>query len=821
MKLINQENKIYSVLIVEDEAIIAMDLSSQLESMGYKVCAVADNGDAAIKMANQHHPDLILMDIVIKGTIDGIQTAERIIKELKVPIIYLTSFSDEDTVRRASKTMPYGYISKPFYSKDLNSAIKIAIYKATLEKNLRSSELWFSATLSCVADAVIATNTDYKIHFINPAAELLIEATLEEVDGLHINDVFMIEDDINGKKFELSHALQDNKVTDISFGSTLRTLKGNKRPVDFAAAPIRGDGNKPLGSVIAIRDVSKRIASEIALKNSEERFRMAFENAPVGMALISLEGSYLQTNHAMNDILGVATIDLSGVSDKDYTYADDVEMEQEYLRKLISDEVVSVQFEKRYVNNEEAIVWTLVNVSLLQQDDAPFCYLYQVHNYTDHKAAETHLNFLAHHDTLTKLLNRTKFMIEVKKYLTYAQDNNENFAIMFIDLDNFKDINDSLGHDVGDKLLIDVADKLKDSIRDVDLIARLGGDEFTIMLRDVNVEDMVHVVADKIQSNLLIPLNIENNSISCQCSIGVSLFPKDGNDVKSLLKNADNALYLAKREGRNNVRFYHPELGNELTKKLRLDKELRTAIAENQFELYYQPIVSNRTDGQFACEALIRWNHPSRGLIMPAEFISAAEESGLIVEVGAWVLETACFQAANWQKSIGDIEVSVNVSPKQFTSDDIYKTIKSVLDRSKLNPRLLTVEVTEELFLKNTTVNLDLINKIKEMGVKIAIDDFGIGYSSLRYIKLFGPHKIKIDRSFIRDIDTNPESSAIVNAIIAMGKALNVELVAEGVESLEINTMLQSLSCDSIQGYFYSKPLPIKDFEDWFNQFKN
>ncbi len=820
MKLINQENKIYSVLIVEDEAIIAMDLSSQLEGMGYQICAVADNGEDAIKMAKQHHPDLILMDVVIKGAIDGIQTAEKIIKELKIPIIYLTSFSDEDTVRRASKTMPYGYISKPFYSKDLNSAIKIAIYKATLEKNLRSSELWFSATLSCVSDAVIATNTDYKVHFINPAAELLIEATLEEVEGLHINDVFMIEDDINGSKFELSSALQDNKVTDISFGSTLHTLKGNRRPVDFAAAPIREDG-KPLGSVIAMRDVSKRIASEVALKNSQERFRMAFENAPVGMALISLEGFYLQTNHAMSDILGLVTGDLNGAFDKDYTYADDVEMERENLRKLISNETVSVQFEKRYVNSGGEIVWTLVSVSLLQQEGDPFCYLYQVHNYTDHKAAETHLNFLAHHDTLTGLLNRTKFMIEVKKYLAYAQDNNENFAIMFIDLDHFKDINDSLGHDVGDKLLVDVAGKLKESIRDVDLIARLGGDEFTIMLRDVNVEDMVHVVADKIQSNLFIPLNIENNSISCQCSIGVSLFPKDGNDVKSLLKNADNALYLAKRKGRNNVRFYHPGLGYELTKKLRLDKDLRTAIAETQFELYYQPIVSNRTDGQFACEALVRWNHPSRGLIMPAEFISAAEESGLIVEIGAWVLETACFQAANWQKSMGDMQVSVNVSPKQFFSGDIYRTIKNALERSKLNPHLLTVEVTEELFLKNTTVNLDLINKIKEMGVKISIDDFGIGYSSLRYIKLFGPHKIKIDRSFIRDIDTNPESNAIVNAIIAMGKALNIELVAEGVESLEINTMLQSLSCDSVQGYFYSKPLPLRDFEDWFNQFKN
>jgi len=378
MKISNPENKTYSLLVVEDEAIIAMDLSLQLEGMGYHVCGVADNGEDAIKMAHQHQPDLILMDIVIKGGIDGIQTAEQITQSLKIPIIYLTSFSDEDTVRRASKTMPYGYISKPFYSKDLNSSIKIAIYKAALEKSLRSSELWFSATLRCVADAVIATDSDYKVYFINPAAERLIEASLEEVEGKHIDDVFIVEDekDTTGNKLNLVTALKENKVTEMVFARTLHSLKGTKRPVDFAAAPIRNDNNIPLGFVIAIRDVSKRIASEMALKNSEERFRMAFENAPVGMALISLEGIYLQTNHSMNKILEVT--DLAGISDRDYTHEEDRVLEQEYLTKLISEESVSVQFEKRYINNAGALVWTLVSVSLLSQDGDPFCYLYQV-----------------------------------------------------------------------------------------------------------------------------------------------------------------------------------------------------------------------------------------------------------------------------------------------------------------------------------------------------------------------------------------------------------------------------------------------------------
>ena len=647
----------------------------------------------------------------------------------------------------------------------------------------------------------------------------MIEASLEEVEGKHIDDVFIVEDEnhTTDNKLNLVIALKENKVTEMVFARTLHSLKGTKRPVDFAAAPIRNDNNIPLGFVIAIRDVSKRIASEMALKNSEERFRMAFENAPVGMALISLEGIYLQTNHSMNKILEMT--DLAGISDRDFTYEEDRELEQKYLTKLISEETVSVQFEKRYTNNAGALVWTLASVSLLSQDGDPFCYLYQVHNYTDYKAAEKTLNFLAHHDTLTKLLNRTKFMVEVKKYLTYAQANNENFAIMFIDLDNFKDINDSLGHDVGDKLLIDVAEKLKKSIRDIDLIARLGGDEFTIMLRNISEEDAIHVVANKIQSNLLMPLHIDNNSINCRCSIGVSLFPNDGKDVRTLLKNADNALYLAKREGRDNVRFYHPDLGEELVNKIRIDKELKAAIAENQFELYYQPIISNRPDVPHACEALIRWNHPTRGLVMPDDFISAAEESGLIVEIGAWVLETACKQAVKWQESLGDIQISVNVSPKQFVSGDICFTVENALFNSNMNPSLLTLEVTEELFLKNTAVNLDIINQLKNMGAKIAIDDFGIGYSSLSYIKLFSPHKVKIDRSFIKDIDTNSESSAIVNAIIGMAKALNIELVAEGVENITINTMLQSLSCDSVQGYFYSKPLPNQNFEMWFKDF--
>lgn len=624
----------------------------------------------------------------------------------------------------------------------------------------------------------------------------MLGVTLDDTQGQLIDEIIVGKHPRTGLNLGpfASQSLRENKVIGLEFGILIKSKNGQNLPVDYSAAPIRDDNDLVQGSVIAFRDVSKRLKAEQELRNSEERFRMAFNNAPVGMALVTLEGKFIQVNDAMCKLLDIPEHQLLETHDTDLTFPSDTVMEQQMLMKLLTGESVSVQYEKRYGSKATDITWVLTSASLLTQNDEPFCYLYQVHNLTERKQIELRLNYLAHHDTSTKLFNRSKFIEDMEFQLLAAKRNSEIIALIFIDLDNFKQVNDTLGHDIGDKLLIMVAEELEKSIRETDLIARLGGDEFVILLPNIKNETDVMQVANKIWGNLSQPLIIDENKLQVGCSMGVSFYPEDGLDVQTLLRCADSALYQAKNEGRNNLQYYRPELTERLGKKIKLEHELRMALINNEFELYYQPIISNKSQFNLGAEALIRWNHPTLGLVPPIDFIPLAEETGIIVPIGEWVIQQGCKQAAKWQRFDKEpVEISINVSPKQFKTSDICKIVADSLADSGLKPSLLTLEVTEELFLNDTDHNLKIIAKLKQMGVKIAIDDFGIGYSSLSYIKLFNPDKLKIDRSFIKDILDNSESSIIVNAIIAMASSLKIQVVSEGVETLEVSNLLKSI----------------------------
>ncbi|HSI94865.1 MAG: EAL domain-containing protein [Methylophilaceae bacterium] len=803
-----------NILIVEDESIVALDLSGQLQEMGYRICGIADNGKDAIALVEQHHPTLVLMDIIIKGEMDGIETARHISHRYQTPIIFLTAYSDPHTVERAAHTAPYGYLTKPFQANELRAAIEVALYKAGLEKRLRESERWFATTLSCVADGVIATNKEGLVQFLNPTAEATLGWSLADAKGRPVEDIMNLRNARTGVREEspISRALQTDGVVGLEFGTILASRNGQQHPIDDSAAPIRGVDGSVMGAVMAFRDVSERLAVEKSLRRSEEHFRKAFDFAPVGMALIGLDGAFLQMNSALCKLLGYDQAELAAIYQTDLTHPADRKIEQGRLAELLSGNVSTVQFEKRYLPKNGTDLWTLVSVSLLSQGEAPMCYLYQIHDLTESKNSEYQLSRMAHFDTLTGLANRSRLLDEANDHILVAKRQNTRLAIVFLDLDHFKEVNDSLGHEAGDLLLQEVGSRLKTAVRETDCVSRFGGDEFVLLLPNIQTPEDVSSVVNKILIDFKRPVMLEGQSVVIGTSMGVSLYPEDGQDAKTLLRCADSALYQAKAEGRNNVQFYRAELTARIEQRFKLEKELRHGIEHGEFELYYQPIIALNDNKDICAEALIRWHHPQHGLLQPDAFIPFAEETGLIVPIGDWVIATACAEAARWQQAGKPISVSINISARQFKTGNLVEKLTAALAESGLSPSLLCLEITEQFLLHDTEHNMDLIAELKAMGLKIAIDDFGIGYSSLSYFKRFGPAQIKIDRSFISGVIDDAEDAAIVRAIIAMAKSLNVQLVAEGVETVEQLAFISKEGCDKAQGFLYASPVPAADF---------
>jgi diguanylate cyclase (GGDEF)-like protein len=426
---------------------------------------------------------------------------------------------------------------------------------------------------------------------------------------------------------------------------------------------------------------------------------------------------------------------------------------------------------------------------------------------TERQQAEASIVFMARHDALTKLPNRVLFRERMEQAITMAGRGTE-FSVMCLDLDNFKQINDTMGHPIGDGLLVAVADRLTACVREVDTVARLGGDEFAIIQVGVRQPDDAEVLAARIVAAFLQPFEVGGHQVMTGVSIGVAVAPGDSVSYETLMRDADIALYLAKTEGGGRVRFFEPEMDARIHVRRLLELDLQGAITRNEFELYYQPLVSLITDKIIGFEALLRWHHPVRGLVSPMDFIPVAEETGMIVVIGEWVLHTACFEAENWPD---DITVAVNLSPVQFKKGDLVGTVQAALAASGLRPGRLELEITESVFLRDTVGTLTALRQLRAMGIGVALDDFGTGYSSLSYLHRFPFSKIKIDQSFVRDLMTNNESMSIIRAVTGLGKSLGIRTIAEGVETLEQLGRLRREGCDEAQGYLFSRPRPASE----------
>lgn len=428
---------------------------------------------------------------------------------------------------------------------------------------------------------------------------------------------------------------------------------------------------------------------------------------------------------------------------------------------------------------------------------------------TEKKIAQHELYKLAHHDMLTGLPNRVLLEDRLQQAKALSHRMKSSFAVLFLDLDRFKIINDTLGHSVGDELLRLVASRLKRTVRETDTVARIGGDEFIILLSHVNDRNDVSALADKILKTLIIPFKLRDHELFITTSLGISMCPEDGQDTEDIVKKADIAMYHAKATGRNNVQYYNNDMDQNASRRFVISNSLRRGLEQNEFRVFYQPKVDIATGQIVAMEALVRWEHPELGLLSPAEFIQLAEESGLIMQLGEWVLRESCMQNVMWQsEGIRDLRVAVNLSGYQLQHTSLLATIRKVLDDTGMPPEHLELEITESVIMQNADFAVSVLSEISELGIHISIDDFGTGYSSLAHLKRFSVNTLKIDKSFVREVDLSTTDAAIATAIIAMGNSLNLNVIAEGVETQSQFDFLKFNNCDQVQGFLFCRPLP-------------
>jgi diguanylate cyclase (GGDEF)-like protein/PAS domain S-box-containing protein len=703
---------------------------------------------------------------------------------------------------------------------------------------------------------------------------------------------------------------------------------------------VRDAEGEPLYFISQIQDVTERKRAESALRESEQRFRGSFERAATGMALVGTDGRFLRVNRSLCEILGYPERELLRKTFQEITHPDDLEVDLENLRRLLAGEVRTYQTEKRYLHKDGHVVWALLSVSVVHDEEGePRYFLSQIQDVTERKKVEKviieseerfrslvqyssdiitilaadgtvhyvspavervtgfkpeeqvgtnafgsvhpddreqalntfaevlkrpglhpplefrvphkdgswrylehvvnnllddpavrgvvvnswdvterkalveQLSHQAFHDPLTGLPNRVLFMDRLERALTRADRRGSMVAVLFTDLDNFKLINDSLGHKAGDQLLVAVAERLKACLRPEDTAARLGGDEFTILVEDIASVGEVVQIAERIAEILRPPFALGEQEVFATVSTGIALNSSAQEQAADLLRHADLAMYRAKRRGRARYEVFEPSMDAKVVERLMLETGLRRALVRRQFRVYYQPIVALENDKIAGVEALVRWEHPQRGLLLPEEFISVAEETGLIVQIGQWVLREASKQARIWQErypGTPPLTISVNLSPRQFFHPNL---VAEVLGESEIEPASLQLEITEGAMMPNGTSSTDrTLRNLKRMGVQLAIDDFGLGYSSLSYLKRFPVDFLKIDRSFIAGLRLKPNGASkdteIVKAMIELTHALGLKVIAEGVETSEQLRRLRNMKCDFAQGNYFSEPLP-------------
>ncbi|MET0105657.1 MAG: EAL domain-containing protein [Sedimenticola sp.] len=631
-------------------------------------------------------------------------------------------------------------------------------------------------------DAILLSDAESRqIVDINPAAERLYGYSRQEFLQLSIDDLTAPPPD----------KLTENKteVADSIFWQ--RRNNGSIFPVEDACTTFDWDG-RHLESRI-LRDMSERLVYDTRLRTSRENFRNVVEKNRTGILVVDKNGIVIFGNPAACSLLNKDPQELSGMKFGIPALGSYTEME------IWRDET-----HKRTAElSATETVWETQPV-----------YLVMLYDITERRDAEAMIRHMAYHDDLTGLPNRILLLERLEQALRTAQRSGNRLALLYLDLDGFKSINDTFGHSIGDQVLQEVAKRLPDYLRDMDAVARLGGDEFAVILEQVGSREAVITVADKLLEAFEHPIEVDGKNLYTKPSIGISLFPEHGRTPSELLKNADTAMYQVKSDPGHTFCLYDSEMSLKVAGRLKLDIELRNALEQQEFALFYQPQINITGEHLVGMEALLRWQHPERGIITPDSFIPALEETGLILPVGAWVIQDACRQLREWrQQGLPPIPVSVNVSARQLMAEGFLDTLRIPLETNGLPPGSLILEVTESILMWDLEHALRVLTQVTQLGVELHLDDFGTGYSSLSMLRRLPFDAVKVDRSFIRDIPHDGDDCALTRAIVVMAHTLGKEVVAEGVENDKQLSYLKRIDCDASQGYLFSKPLPVAEME--------
>lgn len=551
-------------------------------------------------------------------------------------------------------------------------------------------------------------------------------------------------------------------------------------------------------------------------EQEEKKIHSILESIKDGYYELDERGRFTSVNPALAEMLGISAQELLGTSYQEFVSQADAQKLKHAFRWVFHTGMPVDRLDWEFIQRDgqrRIVEGSIVKISEGYKDSKGLRGI--IRDVTDRMQTEQLIQHMAYHDSLTELPNRRLFESELSRALSQAKQQGQMMAILFLDLDRFKYINDSLGHPFGDRLLQALSRRLQDNIGHVGMLARMGGDEFTLLYPTLRMETEVTDIAERIIGALQQPLFVDDRECTVTASIGISLFPRDGEDVQTLMKHADAAMYSAKDKGRNSFNLYSSVMSLQMAERLEVEQELRWALERREFCLHYQPQVDGRSGEVVGVEALLRWQHPTWGMVSPAEFIPLAEETGLIVPIGEWVLRTACLQSREWQEvGYGPMRMAVNLSARQFQEDRLVETIERVLHETQMEAEFLELEITESAVMQNANRAIGTLHNLKNLGIHLSIDDFGTGYSSLSYLRDFPINRLKIDRSFVNDITENADA-VIAKSIIAMAHSLQMNVVAEGVENEVQSAFLREQECDELQGYYYSKPLPADVFQEW------
>jgi len=834
------------ILVVDDEAPIRALLTRLLRLEHYDVVS-AENGAEAIAMVSELQPDLVLLDLKMP-VMSGIEVLQRLKDDpasREVPVVVVSSDVDVEQIATCLKLGAEDYVSKPFHATILSARVGACLerrqwriqqraYQAQLERQvevhsalasqhaqararsdaaLRRQTAILRSVFVSLGEGVVVVDRHGALTYYNPAARRILGARL---DGLARPVKAVAPEDRREEALRslLSRALQGETIDGYEL-CLPNTTDGQW--LNVSARPLRSDSGAIIGGVLVARDISAGKRAELALRESEERYALAARGANDGLWDWDLRSNQIYYSPRWKSMLGYNEQDL-GTDPAEWferVHPDDRERLELHLQAHFRRLITHFQHEYRIRASDQSYRWMLCRgLAVWDENGVATRIVGSQTDITDRKRAEERLLHDAFHDGLTGLPNRMLFLDRLEQALKRNQRTQERpFAVLFLDLDRFKIINDSLGHSAGDALLQAIARRLEQSLRPSDTAARLGGDEFAILLEDISDGETALAISERLQEVIAAPLRLNDREVYTTTSIGITLYQADYASAADMIRDADTAMYHAKMQGKARAVLFNPTMHAAAIEQLQLETALRGAIERNELRLHYQPIVHLETQKIQGFEALLRWQHPQRGLIFPSEFITIAEDTGLIVPIGWWVLREACRQMKIWRQTIPEAEklwVTVNLSPRQLAHPDIIQIVVETLAEFELPADALKIEITEMALVKSDREISKQLSRLRAAGIQICIDDFGIGYSSLSYLEELPVDILKIDRSFVQAIDRNGQD-AILRNMLTLAQLLGLEAVAEGTETPMQLQGLRDLHCAYGQGWLFSKPLKPED----------